>query len=128
MTVQACRCSLATAGRHLSAPSGFNAGTSNAVNDAFAAEGEPDAYTNITVAHELACPNLGYLTTASNLPEGTGKSEYYEALVVAMDMLVKAVEARQLSKMAKRLIVMSDFEAQVGNKQAIIPQGMHGPL
>jgi hypothetical protein len=73
---------------------------------------ELDDYTSITVAQPLKCPSIEeHLATANELPRGEGRQDYYEAASVALDLLMKTVAERHLEKVAKRLVVLSDFEA-----------------
>lgn len=83
--------------------------TSNALNVEMASEGDPGQYLHISVVHSLQCPTLGYLTTLKNLPKGTGASDFLDALVVGLDMLIKTGEARNMDKASKKIILLSNF-------------------
>lgn len=73
----------------------------------------PGQYNNIYVQHDIAPPNLEYLRSLSNLESGPGPSDFVDALVVAGDMLSRAMEARNLKKFTKKVIMLSTFEGQV---------------
>lgn len=63
----------------------------------------------------LCCPDLSSLVSVSTLPEGGGRADWVDALMVAGDALAKDVEVRPvLEKAPARLVLVSDLRARVG--------------
>ena len=63
----------------------------------------------------LRCPDLSALVAVSTLPEGGGRADWVDALMVAGDALAKDVKERTvLGKAPVRLVLVTDLRARVG--------------
>ena len=72
---------------------GMIAGSKNALQQEMAQEGDPDQYTCISVQHELDPPAAPFLVSLSEVPKGTGRSDFVDALTVAVDCIYRTGEA-----------------------------------
>ncbi|CAD7704308.1 unnamed protein product, partial [Ostreobium quekettii] len=85
-------------------------GTSNSLHDELVAEGDDTQYRNITEIKPLQVPDVGYLSAVSGLAVSSGVSDFLDALVVGLDLLIKAVGSEpRRAKAAKKILLLSNF-------------------
>ncbi|KAK9809762.1 hypothetical protein WJX73_003919 [Symbiochloris irregularis] len=87
-------------------------GTSNPLQEEMAADGEPDQFTCITVLQPLSLPDQSLLISLSDAQKGSGRSDFVDALTVAVDCIYRAAQERPILEGAgikKRVILISNF-------------------
>lgn len=94
--------------------------TKNALNKEQEEEGAPGQYMNIRVQHPLQCVTLSYLKSLNDLPKGGGRSDYVNALLVALDLMIKAMGERDLARWPKRIVLISSFNYEVHMQLIVI--------
>jgi hypothetical protein len=62
---------------------------------------------------DLRSPGLDTLQVLTTLPSGSEKSDFVDALTVAVDLVIKASAARVLEKIPKTLTLISNFARKV---------------
>ena len=67
----------------------MGAGSNNALQREMAEQGDPNEYACISVQHELAPPDQSFLVSLSEVPKGTGRSDFVDALTVAVDFIYR---------------------------------------
>ncbi|KIZ01921.1 ATP-dependent DNA helicase 2 subunit 2 [Monoraphidium neglectum] len=85
--------------------------TDNALNREMLAEGEEGQYTNIVVAQELQCVSTALMAALRDeaVPRGAGPSDWVNAVLLAIDMLLKADKKFNLAKYPRKLFLISTF-------------------
>ncbi|KAI8467400.1 MAG: SPOC like C-terminal domain-containing protein [Monoraphidium minutum] len=85
--------------------------TDNELNREMLAAGEAGQYTNLVVAHELACVSQGLMAALAGdrVPRGGGPSDWINAVLLALDMMIKADKKFNLSKWPRKLTLISTF-------------------
>eukprot|EP00879_Flechtneria_rotunda_P000640 GHRR01000753.1.p1 GENE.GHRR01000753.1~~GHRR01000753.1.p1 ORF type:complete len:726 (+),score=264.12 GHRR01000753.1:354-2531(+) len=87
--------------------------TENEVYKEFIKEGgDASAYKHISVIQPLMCPDLGCLGKINNITCGRGSSDHVSALLVGIDLIKKAIEARKLSG-KRRILLFSTYDSEV---------------
>ena len=67
-------------------------GSDNPLQQEMAAEGDAEQYTCISVQHALSPPDASFLISLSEIPKGSGRSDFVDALTVAVDCIYRACE------------------------------------
>eukprot|EP00877_Chromochloris_zofingiensis_P011925 jgi/Chrzof1/6987/Cz02g06190.t1 len=98
--------------------------TKNALNKEQEEEGAPGQYMNIRVQHPLQCVTLSYLKSLNDLPKGGGRSDYVNALLVALDLMIKAMGERDLARWPKRIVLISSFNYEIEALDDVVRQSL----
>lgn len=92
---------------------GVSAGTKNPLHEEMLCQGDDSQYNYVSEMKPLQVPDLDYLSVLGNVKASSGVSDFLDALIVALDQLIKAVDCRKQGKASKRIILLSNFLCEV---------------